>query len=100
MLRSRQRFFVAIIGGLAALAMVACSQPTPQAEAEGREKTPAEANAKTAQAAAPKEVAITTGSEEARKLYLQGRDLVEKIRFTDGNKYFHQAVEKDPDFAL
>ena len=34
------------------------------------------------------------------KLYLQGRDLVEKLRFTDGNSYFHQAVEKDPDFAL
>src|SRR5262245_10501418 len=95
-----KQLFVAIVGSLAALAVVACSQPTPQAEAEAREEAPAGASPQASQTGTPKEVAITTSSEEARKLYLQGRDLVEKIRFTDGNKFFHQAVEKDPDFAL
>jgi tetratricopeptide (TPR) repeat protein len=43
---------------------------------------------------------ITTKSEEARRLYLQGRDLLEKLRVTDAREYFQQAVAKDPDFAL
>ena len=45
-------------------------------------------------------VPITTASEEARKLYLQGRDLSEKLRATDARKYFEQAIQKDKDFAL
>src|SRR6476659_7185075 len=65
----------------------------PAAGADGAAK-PADA------AAAPKEVPITTASEDARRLYLQGRDLVEKLRVTDGNAFFHRAVEKDPDFGL
>src|SRR5688572_26065935 len=43
---------------------------------------------------------ITTSSEDARKLYLQGRDLLEKLRGTDARRLFEQAVAKDPDFAL
>jgi tetratricopeptide (TPR) repeat protein len=43
---------------------------------------------------------ITTTSPEARALYLQGRDLVEKLRATDGRRLFEQAVAKDKDFAL
>ena len=45
-------------------------------------------------------IPITTSSEEARKLYLQGRDLSEKLRATDARKYFEQAAAKDKDFAL
>ena len=45
-------------------------------------------------------IPITTSSEEARKLYLQGRDLFEKLRGTDARKYFEQAVAKDKTFAL
>ena len=45
-------------------------------------------------------IPITTASEEARKLYLQGRDLSEKLRATDGRRYFEQAIQKDKDFAL
>jgi tetratricopeptide (TPR) repeat protein len=98
MLGSKRRLLVTIVGGLAALAMAACTQSTP-VEAEGSAEKAAAASPQSSDAA-PKEIPITTSSEEARQLYLQGRDLVEKIRFTDGNKYFHQAVEKDPDFAL
>src|SRR5262245_39310451 len=45
-------------------------------------------------------IPITTSSEEARKLYLQGRDLLEKLRAQDARTYFEQAVAKDKTFAL
>lgn len=51
-------------------------------------------------AAAPDKVPITTSSPEARELYLKGRDLAEKLRATDGRRFYEQAVAKDPDFAL
>src|SRR5262249_36388545 len=45
-------------------------------------------------------IPVTTSSEEARRLYLQGRDLQEKLRVTDAHKLFQEAVTHDPDFAL
>jgi tetratricopeptide (TPR) repeat protein len=45
-------------------------------------------------------IPITTSSEEARRLYLQGRDLFEKLRAADARTYFEQAVAKDKTFAL
>jgi tetratricopeptide (TPR) repeat protein len=45
-------------------------------------------------------IPITTSSEEARRLYLEGRDLVEKLRATDSRKLFEQAAAKDKTFAL
>jgi tetratricopeptide (TPR) repeat protein len=53
--------------------------------------------------AAPDKVAkvpITTSSEQARTLYLQGRDLAEKLRATDARKFYEQAVAADKGFAL
>ncbi len=44
-------------------------------------------------------IPITTASVEARNLFLQGRDLADKIRVTDAHQYYLQAVELDPDFA-
>jgi tetratricopeptide (TPR) repeat protein len=61
------------------------------------------ANARTAlaQTTAPADkVPITTTSDEARQLYLKGRDLSEKLRATDAHAYYEQAVAKDPNFAL
>ena len=43
-------------------------------------------------------IPITTSSQEARKLYLDGRDLLEKLRATDARRLFEQAVAKDPEF--
>src|SRR5687767_12657953 len=40
-------------------------------------------------------IPITTSSEEARKLFVQGRDLAEKLRATDARKFYEQAVAKD-----
>ena len=45
-------------------------------------------------------IPITTSSDEARTLYVQGRDLAEKLRATDARKFYEQAVAKDPNFAL
>lgn len=47
-----------------------------------------------------REVPISTASEEARELYLQARDLSEKLRVTDGHELVLRAVEKDPQFAM
>ena len=46
------------------------------------------------------EVPITTSSEEARKLYLEGRGLLDDLHFVDAHDKFVQATEKDPDFAM
>lgn len=45
-------------------------------------------------------VPITTESAEARQLYLRGRDLLDKLRYTDARPYFERALQKDPGFAL
>ncbi len=45
-------------------------------------------------------IAITTSSEEARKEYLAGRDLSEKLRITDSIQHYDKAIALDPDFAL
>ena len=45
-------------------------------------------------------IPITTSSDEARALYLQGRDLAEKLRATDARRFYEQAVAKDKNFAL
>src|SRR3990172_13026350 len=51
-------------------------------------------------ATAADKIPITTQSEEARQLYLKGRDLSEKLRATDARVFFQQAAAKDPSFAL
>ncbi len=48
----------------------------------------------------PATVPITTASSEARALYLEGRDLVERLKGTEGHLRTEQAVKKDPHFAL
>jgi tetratricopeptide (TPR) repeat protein len=45
-------------------------------------------------------IAVTTTSEEARKEFLTGRDLAEKLRITDSIQHFDRAISLDPNFAL
>jgi len=45
-------------------------------------------------------IAITTSSEEARKEFLAGRELAEKLRITDSIQHFDKALAIDPGFAL
>ncbi len=46
------------------------------------------------------EIAITTKSGEARKLFLEGRQLFEDVREDEAREVFSKAIEADPDFAL
>ena len=50
--------------------------------------------------AASDKIPITTSSEQARKLYVQGRDLAERLRATDARRFYEQAVAADKNFAL
>jgi tetratricopeptide (TPR) repeat protein len=45
-------------------------------------------------------IPITTASEEARKEFLQGRDLSEKLLIQDSIQHFDKAISLDPKFAL
>ena len=54
----------------------------------------------TAAAAHDAEIPVTSASDEARTLYLQGRELSDQLRFHDARKLFEQAAGKDPAFAL
>ncbi len=45
-------------------------------------------------------IPITTASEDARKEFLQGRDLAEKLLVQDSIQHFDKAIALDPNFAL
>jgi tetratricopeptide (TPR) repeat protein len=45
-------------------------------------------------------IPVTTSSDEARKEFLQGRDLAEKLLVQDSIQHFDKAVSLDPNFAL
>ncbi len=45
-------------------------------------------------------VPVTTTSDEARDLYMQGRTLLDDLRVVDANGLFAQAVEADESFAM
>lgn len=85
-LRSFAHLFVA----LGVLTIAAC-QPV---EPNNPSSTSAGATASTGK------IAITTASEEARKEFLAGRDLAEKLRITDSIAHFDKAISLDPNFAL
>ena len=51
-------------------------------------------------AASATKIPITTSSDDARQLYMKGRDLAEKLRATDARRLYEQAIVKDPNFAL
>src|SRR6185503_19637491 len=70
--------------------MISCQPVEPNKPASSSAAEPAK-NGK---------IAITTSSEEARKEYLTGRDLQEKLRITDSIQHFDKAIALDPNFAL
>jgi tetratricopeptide (TPR) repeat protein len=45
-------------------------------------------------------IPVTTSSDEAREIFLEGRDLFERLQFQESLQYFEKAVEEDPDFAM
>lgn len=51
-------------------------------------------------AARGEKIPVTTSSDQARIQYLAGRDLLDKLRFSDARGNFVAATANDPDFAL
>ena len=45
-------------------------------------------------------IPVTTASEEARKEFLQGRDLQEKLLVQDSIQHYDKAISLDPNFAM
>lgn len=50
--------------------------------------------------AAPATIPVTTSSAEARALFLESRDLADRLKLTEAHLRIAKAVEKDPKFAL
>jgi len=76
---------------ISALALAACEQIEPN-----KSTAPAPSNA----TANNGKIAITTSSDEARKEFVAGRDLAERLRITDSIAHFDKAISLDPNFAL
>ncbi|HET6361108.1 MAG TPA: tetratricopeptide repeat protein [Gemmatimonadota bacterium] len=72
------------------LAFLAACERTSDAQA-GADSAPADV--------ARGEIPVTTTSEEARDLFLQGRRLSESLRALDARPLLEEAVAKDPTFA-
>src|SRR4029077_3943343 len=90
MQRNRSLFFFLVMVFASVVALSGC--------AKGEEsKTPIVAsNAGSTSGKIP----VTTSSEDARKEFLQGRDLSEKLLIQDSIQHFDKALSLDPDFAL
>lgn len=67
-------------------------------QVEPSKTPPASSNA--ANSSSDGKIAVTTTSEEARKEFLAGRDLSEKLRITDSIQHYDKAIALDPNFAL
>ncbi len=90
---SRNRFtllFLALVV-VATGSLNGCANSDPSAP-----KNSASSNTETAAAG---KIPITTSSEEARKEFLQGRDLNEKLLIQDSIAHFDKAISLDPNFA-
>ena len=85
--------FVAVCA-LSAAALSGCAAP-PSGEVA---KAPA--NAASNAGPAGGKIAVTTASEEARKEFLQGRDMVERLLAQDSIQHFDKAISLDANFAL
>src|SRR4030095_6982098 len=57
-------------------------------------------SAATSEASKNDKLTVTCASEEARKEFMAGRDLAEKLRITDSIQHFDKAIAIDPNFAL
>ncbi len=89
----------AAVAAVTALALVAgCDRP--KAAETGRAITTETAAATPAATPNAGAVPLTTASDEARRLYLEGRALSEQLRAHDGRKLYREALAADPSFAM
>jgi hypothetical protein len=77
---------------IVALTLTGCQQAEPANTGTGSSATAGNNNSG--------KIAVTTSSEDARKEYLAGRDLQEKLRITDSIQHFDKAISLDSNFAL
>ena len=86
-------FLLAAVCALCAAALSGCA-PAPQV---ANAPAPAASSAGTAGGG---KIPVTASSEEARKEFLQGRDLAERLLAQDSIQHFDKAISLDPNFAL
>jgi tetratricopeptide (TPR) repeat protein len=77
------------------LALAGCEQTEP-----GKASAPSTTSGSASTSNNEGKIPITTTSEDARKEFLAGRDLAEKLRITDSVEHFDKAISSDPNFAL
>jgi tetratricopeptide (TPR) repeat protein len=85
------KFLVPFLTAVIALAVVALTGCTME-EGKGPVATRTES--------AGSKIPVTTTSDEARKEFLQGRDLAEKLLIQDSIQHFDKAISLDPNFAI
>lgn len=88
---SRIRSFKSMVLILVLLGVAGCQVEPNKTGTSTSNTAPAENSGK---------IAVTTTSEEARKEFLAGRDLAEKLRITDSIQHFDKAIALDPNFAI
>lgn len=92
----RKAFTLLLLSALVALSAVmltGCATTSEVANAPAPAASPA---ASTGGAKIP----VTSSSEEAKKEFMQGRDLAEKLQAQDSIQHFDKAISLDPNFAL
>ncbi len=95
-MRRNQLFLLSALVALTA-ALWGCAAPS------GDDKSPAATtnapNTTATGSAAAGKLPVTTASEDARKEFLQGRDLADKLLIQDSVQHFDKALSLDPNFA-
>jgi tetratricopeptide (TPR) repeat protein len=94
-MRRNQLFLLCAIVALSAVAWTGCA--TSSGDGKTATTTTSAPNS-TADPAAGK-LPVTTASEDARKEFLQGRDLAERLLIQDSVQHFDKAISLDPNFA-
>jgi tetratricopeptide (TPR) repeat protein len=86
---------------LALLGVVSLAAPLLLLGGCARKEAPSAGEAKVAPASAANDgkIPVTTTSEEARAAFLEGRDMVDKLKLTESVAHFSRAVSLDPHFA-
>ncbi len=87
-----KRLLLPTIALSCAIVFAGCTQT------DSNRNTTSEAGSNTTTAAA--KIPVTTSSDEARKEFLQGRDLAERLLIQDSIQHFDKAISLDPNFAL
>ena len=84
---------------LRSVTLLLCLAPLVFAAGCAKKEAPAPAAADAASPAGSGKIPITTTSPQAKAEFLDGQDLVDKLRITDSLARFQKAIELDPSFA-